>query len=105
MDMLNRPVSHVKFGAGVIKSCENGAMQVYFSQYGARFFHYPEIFDRFLKTEDEALAMQVEADLNAWRASRAAENERLASALDEAVRAARTVKKAPARRRAPAKTR
>ena len=102
MNMLNRPVNHVKFGAGVIKSCENGTMQVYFTQYGARFFHYPEAFDKFLTTDDEALMIQVAADLTAWRATRAAEDERLAGAFEEAVKAARTVKKAPARKRTPA---
>jgi len=99
MDMLNRPVNHVKFGAGVIKSCENGTMQVYFDQYGARFFHYPDVFDKFLRTDDEALKIQVAADLVAWRATRAAEDERLAGVFEEVVKAARTVKKAPVRRR------
>lgn len=103
MDMLNRPVAHTKFGRGVIKSCENGTLQVYFEQYGARFFHYPEIFDRFLTTDDEALRLQAEADLETWRAGRAAEDVRLAEALNEAVRAARTVKKPAARKRLPAK--
>lgn len=103
MDMLNRPVTHARFGAGVIKSCENGTLQVYFQQYGARFFRYPEIFDKFLSAEDPELAAQVETDLSAWRAGRAAEDERLAESLDAAVKAARTVKKPAARRRAPAK--
>ena len=103
MDMLNRPVTHVRFGAGVIKSCENGTLQAYFQQYGARFFHYPDVFDKFLSAEDSELAAQVDTDLSAWRAGRAAEDERLAASLDEAVRAARTVKKPAARRRAPTK--
>lgn len=100
MDILNRPVNHIKFGAGVIKSCENGVIQVYFSQYGARFFHYPEAFDKFLSTDDEALMIQVAADLTVWRTTRAADNARLAATLDEAVKASREVKRSPARRRA-----
>ena len=104
MDMLNRPVTHARFGAGVIKSCENGTLQVYFQDYGARFFHYPEVFDRFLSTEDPELAAQVDADLAEWRASRSAEDELLAASLDAAVRAARTVKKPALRRRMTAKS-
>ena len=103
MDMLNRPVTHARFGAGVIKSCENGTLQVYFQQYGARFFHYPEVFDRFLSPGDQELAAQVDADLAEWRAGRAAEDERLAASIGEAVKAARTVKKPAARRRMPAR--
>lgn len=104
MDMLNRPVTHARFGAGVIKSCENGTLQVYFQQYGARFFHYPEVFDKFLSTEDSELAAQVDADLAVWRAGRAAEDERLAANIDATVNAARTVKKPAPRRRTPAKS-
>lgn len=103
-DILNRPVNHVKFGAGVIKSCENGTMQVYFTQYGARFFHYPEAFDKFLKTDDEALMMQVDIDLATWRMTRAAEESRLAGAFEEAIKTARPVKKSPVRRRSTTKT-
>jgi len=98
MDILNRPVNHPKFGAGVIKSLDNGTMQVYFIQYGARFFHYPEAFDKFLTTDDEALQIQVASDLAAWRTTRAAEEERIAQTLNEAITAARTVKKAAPRR-------
>ena len=104
MDMLNRPVHHAKFGEGVIKSCENGTMQVYFTQYGARFFHYPEAFDKFLTTGDEALAIQVKADLDTWHASRAAEDERIIASVEAAISAARPVKKPVARKRTTAKT-
>ena len=100
MDMLNRLVSHKKFGAGVIKSCENGTMQVYFQQYGARFFHYPEIFDQFLSSDDEALMMQVNADLDTWRADRAAKDIELAQTLANTIQAARPVKKPATRKRA-----
>lgn len=104
MDMINRPVHHAKFGEGIIKSCENGTMQVYFTQYGARFFHYPEAFDKFLKTGDEALNIQVQADLNIWRARRAAENERVAAAVEATISAARPLRKPAVRKRTPAKT-
>jgi len=104
MDMLNRPVNHVKFGEGVIKSCENGTMQVYFTQYGARFFHYPEIFDKFLTTSDEALKIQVKADLDAWRATRSAEEERITASVEAAIQAARSVRKPAPRKRTTAKS-
>ena len=104
MDMLNRPVNHPKFGAGVIKGCADGTMQVYFTQYGARFFHYPEIFEKFLTTSDEALNIQVQADLDTWRASRSAEEERIAAAVEATIQAARPVKKAAPRKRTVAKT-
>lgn len=103
MDMLNRQVTHARFGAGVIKSCENGTLEVYFQQYGARFFHYPEVFDKFLSAEDPELAARVDSDLAVWRAGRSAEDARLAASLDEAVKAARMVRKPAARRRMPAK--
>ena len=104
MDMLNRPVRHTKFGEGIIKSCKNGTMQVYFAQYGARFFHYPEVFDKFLTTNDEALQMQVKADLDAWHATRSAEEKRIAAEVEAAIQAARPVKKPAHRKRATVKT-
>jgi len=100
MDMLNRPVKHVKFGAGVIKECANGTMQVYFEQYGARFFHYPEAFDRFLTTDDEALKIQVSADLDVWRAARAEADARFNAKVEAEIQAARPVKKPAVKRTA-----
>lgn len=101
MDILNRPVTHKRFGAGIIKSCENGTLQVYFQQYGARFFHYPDIFDTFLRADDAALEIQVQADLAAWRSTRDAQAAHTAAVIAETIQSARTVKKTAPRRKSP----
>lgn len=104
MDMNGRHVRHTKFGTGTIKSCENGVIQIYFDQYGARFFHYPEVFAKFITTDDDALAIQVNADLTAWQSTRAAEDIQLAESVKAMVKAARTpIKKTAPRRKTPDK--
>ena len=62
------------------------------------------LFDKFLTTGDEALAIQVKADLDTWHASRAAEDERITASVEAAISAARPVKKPVARKRTTAKT-
>lgn len=92
MKMTGRHVIHRRFGDGVIKSCENDVIQILFQDYGARRFHYPEAFDRFLTTEDADLAAQAKEDLNIWKLGQEAEDARVIQLCIERVREARTKK-------------
>jgi hypothetical protein len=83
MDSTGKCVTHPRFGDGVIKSCENGMLQIVFGEYGARNFHYPEAFERFLRTEDGELEAEVAQDLSAFRKTQEAQNLRVAEAYAE----------------------
>ena len=67
MDCLNRQVVHKRFGRGAIQSIEGNVIRVYFEQYGARAFRYPEAFESFLRAEDEGFDREVQGDLDRWR--------------------------------------
>lgn len=64
MKLLNEKVTHTKFGIGVIKSNENGIIQIYFNEsYGEKAFVYPDAFEQYLKLENSALDQQVQNEL------------------------------------------
>ena len=104
MECLNQPVVHKRFGRGAIQSIEGNVMRVYFQDYGARAFRYPEAFESFLRAEDADFAGQVQADLARWNEEKdihAAELQlQLAAELSQARAEAR---KKPRGSKAPAK--
>ena len=69
MECQNQQVIHKRFGRGAIVRREENVIQVYFQDYGARAFRYPEAFEGFLKAEDSEFAGAVQADLDAWHAA------------------------------------
>ena len=99
MKMADKSVTHRRFGDGVVKSCENGVIQILFQDYGARTFHYPEAFDSFLTTDDEELSACAREDLVAWKLGQPAENARAIQLSVERVQAAQTKK--PTKSRSP----
>ena len=52
MEFRNRQVVHKRFGQGVVQSIEGNVIHIYFQQYGARAFRYPEAFESFLRAEE-----------------------------------------------------
>lgn len=104
MDWMEKHVTHTRFGEGVVQSCENGVMQICFSEYGARSFHYPEAFEHFLETADDASKTEVEHDLGAFQKARETEALRIAEAYRQSHPAPNPVKPAkPKTVRAPKK--
>jgi len=67
MECQNQPVAHKHFGQGKIQSIEGNVIHIYFQQYGARAFRYPEAFENFLRAEDADFAALVQLDLEKWR--------------------------------------
>jgi len=67
MECRNQQVVHKRFGQGSIQSIEGGVIHIYFQQYGARAFRYPEAFEGFLKAEDAEFAAFVQTDLDRWK--------------------------------------
>ncbi len=90
MEMIDRRVTHRRFGDGIVLSCENGVIRIQFQDNGTRAFHYPEAFDRFLTTDDEALSQCARQDLCAWKLGQEAEDARVIQHCIERVRDART---------------
>jgi hypothetical protein len=92
MKMAGRRVTHRRFGDGIVNSCENGVIQILFQDYGARRFHYPEAFDRFLTSDDEELSECAREDLGAWKLGQEAEDARVVQLCIDRAREARTKK-------------
>ncbi len=96
--MIGRQVRHRTFGIGSIIGCEAGKITVDFSG-TIRLFQFPESFERFLTTEDEALqSMVIEAIReNAAAKEKAEEARRLVKEAEEAAakEAARSVSRIP----------
>ncbi len=90
--MSGKRVTHRRFGEGVVKSCEKGVIQVLFKDYGARRFHYPEAFERFLTTEDQELSEHAREDLGVWKIGQQAEDARVIQLCMDRVREAQTKK-------------
>ena len=56
MSFRNAPVIHKKFGSGVVMSLEGRALTVWFRQYGARTFRFPDIFQTDMEIDDPVFA-------------------------------------------------
>lgn len=96
MECRNQQVTHKRFGRGAIQSIEGNVIRVYFEQYGARAFRYPEAFEAFLRAEDEDFAGEVRQDLDRWR------EEKDIQAAELALKAAAEASQARAARKRPA---
>lgn len=111
MEILNQEVVHRRFGAGKILSEKDNTITVYFAEYGARSFIYPDAFDIYLKAKDDAFAAYTAERLTETKkreAERAAALTEYVRALDEdkqsEKRLARADKKKPAIRAASVKS-
>lgn len=104
MKMAGRRVMHRRFGEGIIKSCENGVIQILFQDDHARKFHYPEAFDLFLTSDDAELCDCAREDLGAWKLGQQAESARVIQLCIERVREARTKKPTKSKSTKTAKT-
>ena len=104
MECANQQVVHKRFGRGAVQSIEGNVMRVYFQDYGARAFRYPEVFENFLKAEDAGFAGQVQEDLKHWREEKAIRDAELQVQLATEVSQARVeARKRPSRAKAAAK--
>jgi hypothetical protein len=90
--MSGKCVAHRRFGEGVVKSCEKGVIQVLFKDDGARRFHYPEAFERFLTTDDPELSERAQEDLGVWKIGQQAEDARVIQLCMDRVREGQTKK-------------
>ena len=101
MECVGQQVMHQKFGVGKIREIAGNTMTIYFQDYGARTFLYPQGFDRFLTASDPEFAIAVQNDLNAaWETQADEELERrkrieteLAKGRAERAEARKTTKK------------
>jgi hypothetical protein len=67
MNCVNQQVIHIKFGIGKTSECSGNVLTVYFKDYGAHTFLYPQAFEKYLKASDPEFAREVAADLDkAW---------------------------------------
>lgn len=98
MEMIDRRVTHKRFGIGTIKSCEGNVVRVFFDQHGARAFRYPEAFEEFLTAEDGQLAQAVGEDLARWQAERATEAVSRQISFESRLNEARVAKKPAAKK-------
>ncbi len=52
-------MTHKRFGSGIVQSLDGKALTIWFQQYGARTFRFPDIFQTDLKTDDPVFASYV----------------------------------------------
>jgi hypothetical protein len=86
MDCFNQQVIHTKFGIGKINELSGNVLTVYFKDYGAHTFLYPQAFEKYLKAIDPEFAREVESDLDkAWeeQANRELENRKRIQMITE----------------------
>lgn len=104
MECVNRSVTHKRFGSGRILSREDGVIRVYFPEFGARAFRYPEAFETFLRAEDEDFAQSVQGDLDRWQEERKIEAaQQLLQLVTELSQARAAARKKPANTKPAAK--
>ena len=60
MELLRKTVSHRRYGSGTITAMHGDVMTVFFDQYGAHSFRFPEIFREELKLSDDAAQRHVQ---------------------------------------------
>lgn len=63
MELMRKPVSHRKYGAGTVTGFNGRVLTVFFDQYGSHSFRFPDIFREELKAGDPNIQQQVEAML------------------------------------------
>lgn len=63
MDMHGQKVTHRKYGAGTVIGFDGKILTVFFDQYGAHSFRYPEAFAADLKASDPDAQARIEAEL------------------------------------------
>ena len=59
MNFKNAPVTHKRFGNGTVQSMDSKSLTVWFQQYGARTFRFPDVFQNDMKTDDPVFATYV----------------------------------------------
>ena len=77
MECIGQSVTHQKFGVGKIKERKDNTITVFFQDYGAHTFLYPQAFEQYLKAKDADFAKAVKSDLDkSWeeQADRELEN-------------------------------
>ena len=104
MESRNQQVVHKRFGRGAIQSIEGNVIRVYFQDYGARAFRYPEAFEGFLRAEDAEFADQVENDLNRWREEKGVQAAEMQLKLAAEAVQAKAARKRPAAKKPAGKT-
>lgn len=63
MKLIGQRVSHKKYGAGAIKTCDQNSITVYFDAWGAHTFAYPRAFEKELRAVDPAFDRAVREEL------------------------------------------
>ena len=59
MSFKNASVTHKRFGGGTVQDLDDKSLTVWFQQYGARTFRFPDVFRTDLKTDDPVFARYV----------------------------------------------
>lgn len=59
MELMRKKVFHKKYGPGTITGFNGHVITVFFDQYGAHSFHFPEIFRSELRIDEDALQQQM----------------------------------------------
>lgn len=59
MSFKNVSVTHRRFGNGTVQDMDSKSLTVWFQQYGARTFRFPDAFRTELKTDDPVFARYV----------------------------------------------
>lgn len=63
MEMCRQKVTHRKYGAGTVIGFDDRVLTVFFDQYGAHSFRYPDIFASELKAVDPEVQRRIDAAL------------------------------------------
>ena len=59
MKLEHSSVRHIRYGVGTVLRCDNAMITVEFAEIGEKQFVFPDVFERFLKAEDPALAAEI----------------------------------------------
>lgn len=65
--IIGMEINHIKYGKGVIKEFLDCYIKVEFSDNIIKKFRYPDVFENYIKTEDEDIMKEVEKDLEKRR--------------------------------------
>ena len=63
MELMRATVSHRKYGMGTVTGFDGRVVTVFFDQYGAHSFRFPEIFAEDLKATDPVLQQQIHVQI------------------------------------------
>lgn len=100
-DWAGTGVKHLRYGDGIVRSCEDGFVNVDFPALGEKRFVYPDVFEKFLKCSDPDAIARVTQDIIFKKAEENAierEKKQLAETIAAAQQAAEA-KNAKTRRR------